>query len=60
MAKNFMKNHWIWDEGSVQPTIMEELNAFTAQRELKKPIHSVKTRRLKKNADTLLIRRLGK
>jgi len=31
-----MKNHWIWDEGSVQPTIMEELNALKFIKNLRK------------------------
>ncbi len=35
-AKNFMKNHWIWDENSVQPTIMEELKALKFIKNLRK------------------------
>ena len=35
-ARNFMKNHWVWDENSVQPTIMEELNALKFIKNMRK------------------------
>ncbi|MBI2653087.1 hypothetical protein HYX00_06480 [Candidatus Woesearchaeota archaeon] len=35
-AKNFMKNHWIWDENSVQPTVAEELIAMKFVKNIRK------------------------
>lgn len=35
-AKNFMKNHWIWDENNLQPTAMEELMALKFIKNLRK------------------------
>ena len=35
-AKNFLKNHWIWDENAVEPSLMERLKALKFVRNLRK------------------------
>ena len=35
-ARNFMKNHWIWDEDNVEPSITEELLALKFIKNLRK------------------------